>query len=113
MKVVVYEKMTSDGIDTKSKQIGEFDVNEPSYLELKKLGVLNDKRYPAKISFDNKNTPIFEGMEVNTEAFVDFYSKVLELAGLTEQDIVKYGFKYADTALEQIYLAWTTDEKKS
>ncbi len=93
--------------------IGDFEINEPKYSELKQLELIANKRFISDISIDPKTKkPILNSLKINQEGFIEFYGKVLEASGLSEDDIVKYGFANADIALEQIYLAWTKDEKK-
>ena len=94
-------------------KIGEFEINEPKYSEIKALQLVESKRYVSDVSIDkDTQKPILNSLEISEEGFIKFYEKVLEMSGLSEEDIVKYGFANADIALEQIYLAWTKDEKK-
>ena len=101
-----------------TKKIGEFEINEPKYSRLKQLGLFADKRFDIEfVREDGKlllkdEKPVVKSLEINTEAFVKFYGEVLKASGISEDDIVKYGFKNADIALEQIYLSWIKDEKK-
>ena len=93
--------------------IGEFEIKEPKYSELKQLELIAGKRYISDISIDTETEkPIINSFKISEEGFIEFYGKVLESSGLSEDDIAKYGFANADIALEQIYLAWTKDEKK-
>ena len=117
MKVVIF--VPSDKIDDRGvlilteKVIGEFDVKEPIYSELSDLGIYAEGRFDTETSVDPKTQElIIESIKTNKKGFVAFYGQILKLSGLSEEDIVKYGFSNADVALEQIYLAWTKDEKK-
>lgn len=93
--------------------IGEFEINEPKYSEIKQLELYAEKRFVSDISIDVKTQkPIINSLVIDAEAFIEFYGKVLTASGLSEDDIVKYGFSNADIILEQIYLTWTKDEKK-
>ena len=117
MKVTIFvpdEKQGEKGeLLLTKKVIGEFEIFEPKYSEIKALQLFASKRYISDISIDPKTQkPIVNSLEISQEGFIEFYGKVLEASGLSEDDIVKYGFANADIALEQIYLAWTEDEKK-
>ena len=117
MKVTIYvpaEKRGEKGeLLLTDKKIGEFEVKELKYSEIKSLELIEKKRYITEVSVDkDTQKPIVDSIEINEEGFVEFYGKVLEMSGLSEDDIVKYGFANADITLEQIYLAWTKDEKK-
>ena len=117
MKVTIFipaDKRGKKGelLFTKEK-IGEFEVNEPKYSEIKALELVQKKRYIVDVSIDKKTQkPIVNSLKISEKGFVEFYAEVLKVSGLSEDDIVKYGFSNADIALEQIYLAWTKDEKK-
>ncbi len=115
MKVVVFvpaEKRGDRGeLVLTDKKIGEFEVSEPKYNELSKIGLSDKKRFIYETEVVDEK-PVIKSMKIDEEAFVVFYGKVLDASGLSEDDIVKYGFNNADIALEQIYLAWTKDEKK-
>lgn len=101
------------------KVIGSFEVKEPKFLELKDIDMTSQERFDIDFdysSFDPKkrNTKDIKvkSVKVNRKKFIEFLSAVLDASGLTQKEIMKYGFDNADIALEQIYLAWTKTEKK-
>ena len=111
MKIKAFEPDTKGGYT--DKLIAEFEVNEILYPQRKKLNMLNEKRFPMKVSVDPKTKkPIIDNIGVDRDAFVDFYIKVFELSGLKDSDIIKYGELFSDAILEQIYDAWNVTEKK-
>lgn len=101
------------------KKIGDFEVKEPKYLELKDIDMISKERFEFDFDYSKFDTAKknikdikVKSVNVNRKKFIEFLGLVLEASGLTQDDIVKYGYKNADVALEQIYLAWTKDEKK-
>ena len=123
MKVEVFvpakERGKNGELVLTNKVIGVFEVKEPKFLALKGIDAIADERYEYDFDFsefdakkNNTKDIKVKSVSVNRKKFIEFSEAVLEASGLSEDDIVKYGFNNADIALEQIYLAWTKDEKK-
>ena len=101
------------------KLIGVFEVKEPKFIALKGINLIANERFEYDFDFskfdakkNNTKDIKVKSVNVNRKKFIEFSEAVLTASGLSEDDIVKYGFNNADIALEQIYLAWTKDEKK-
>ncbi len=123
MKVVIFVPADKRGkkgeLVLTDKKIGEFEVDEPKFLALKGIDLIVGERFEYDFDysgFDPKRNNIkdikVKSVNVNRKKFIEFSEAVLNASGLSEDDIVKYGFNNADIALEQIYLAWTKDVKK-
>lgn len=123
MKVTIFVPADKRGnageVILTDKRIGEFEVKEPKYLELKDIDMISKERFDIEFDYSEfdptkKNTKDIKikSVEVNRKKFIEFLGAVLDASGLDQKAIMKYGFANADIALEQIYLAWTKDEKK-
>ena len=71
MKVKVFEPQENRGekgeLLLTDNLIGDFDVNEPSYSEIKKLELFDSKKYISDISIDSKTQkPIVNSIQVST-----------------------------------------------
>ncbi len=123
MKVVVFvpaDKRSEKGeLVLTDKKIGDFEVKEPKFLALKGIDLIAKERFEYDFDYsefdaqkNNTKDIKVKSVNVNRKKFIEFSEAVLNASGLSEDDIVKYGFNNADIALEQIYLAWTKDVKK-